>query len=106
GRAVRVGQRLGDSGRPSSGLTKVALPFVEEPLDMAALLRREVELVDDAPRFGSVVVSDRGLEMLAERLGLSELTSQPAQQAHPCSPLDRLETHGWDSRRFADPGGW
>ena len=72
---------------------------------MAALRRREVELLDDAPCLGDVVVSDRRLEMLAERLGLPELATQPAQQAYPCSPPDRLETHASDSRRFARPEG-
>jgi len=57
------------------------------------------------PNLGDVVVSDRRLEMLAERLGLPELASQPAQQAYPCSPPDRLETHASDSRRFARPEG-
>jgi hypothetical protein len=37
---------------------------------------------DETPRFGGVVVLDRGLQVLALRGGLSQLPAKPAQKAH------------------------
>jgi hypothetical protein len=46
---------------------------------VAALRLAELELGETPPRLGRVVVGDRGLESLAERRRLRELTPQPAQ---------------------------
>jgi hypothetical protein len=48
---------------------------------MAPLRLREGEPRDDPPRLRRIVVLDRGLETLAQRVGLPELASEPAQQA-------------------------
>jgi hypothetical protein len=66
-----------------------ALPRREQLLDVAALLLGEIETGDEAPRLCWVVVLDRGLEMLAQRSGLRELASEPAEQAH----LGGLDCH-------------
>ena len=83
-RALRLRAGLGDPGRAAAA-SRAPLPLVEQPLDVAALGRRELELRDDPARLGGVVVLDRGLEPLAERLGLAQLPAQPAQQARRCA---------------------
>jgi hypothetical protein len=49
------------------------LPVVEQPADMALLDGGELELRDDTPGLRRVVILDRGLEALAERLRLTKL---------------------------------
>jgi hypothetical protein len=48
---------------------------------VAALRRGELEVRDDAPRLGRVVALDRRLEVLAQRVALTQLTAQPAAKA-------------------------
>ena len=50
---------------------------------MMALRVRELPWRDDPPHLGRVVVLDRRLEVLAQWVGLAQLTAEPAQQAHP-----------------------
>ena len=59
-----------------------AFPRLEQLLDVAPLLIRELEPGDKASRFGGIVVLDRGLQVLAERRRLCELAAQPAEEAH------------------------
>ncbi len=47
---------------------------------MPALRVRELEAVDEAPRFGGVVVLHRRLEVLPEGRRLTELASEPAHE--------------------------
>ncbi len=60
---------------------------------MALLGDGELEPGDDPAGLFDVVVTDRGLEPLAQRLGLAELPPQPAKQAHPRRAFHRVETH-------------
>ncbi len=48
---------------------------------MVALILRELEVRDDAPRLGRVVVLDRRLQMFAQRITLAQLTAEPAAKA-------------------------
>ena len=45
-----------------------------------ALLVRELELPEAAPRLRRIVVGDRRLEPLAQRRRLTELAAEPAEQ--------------------------
>src|SRR5262245_47146837 len=58
------------------------LPPWDESLDVAALCVRERGEPDQAPHLGRVVVLDRGLQVLALRSRLAQLSAEPAQQAH------------------------
>src|SRR5216684_6578187 len=58
------------------------VPRVEQLLDVAALLVREREACDEPARLGRVVVLHRGLEVLADRVRLPELATEPAEEAH------------------------
>ena len=49
---------------------------------MAPLGVREVEPVEEATRFGGIVVHYRRLEVLTLRRRLAELAAKPAQEAH------------------------
>ena len=60
---------------------QLALPLVEQALDVAALRVGELEARDDPARLGRVVVLDRRLEPLAQRVRLAKLAAQPAEQA-------------------------
>jgi hypothetical protein len=51
-------------------------------LDVSQLIARELEARDEPPRLGRVVVLDGRLEVLADRVRLSELAPQPTEQAH------------------------
>ena len=48
---------------------------------MALLGGGELELCDNPAGLGGIVVLDRGLEVLSERLRLAELAAQPALEA-------------------------
>jgi len=48
---------------------------------VVALVVAELELRHDPPGLRGVVVLDRRLEVLAQRVGLTELTAQPATEA-------------------------
>ena len=72
---------------------------------MAPLGVREVEPVEEATRFGGIVVHHRRLEVLTLRRRLAELAAKPAQEAHGgllrhrdrgrrMAPLIVLEGHG------------
>jgi hypothetical protein len=50
-------------------------------LDVPTLRVAELELVDEPSRLGRVVVLDSGLEVLALRRSLSELPTQPPEEA-------------------------
>jgi hypothetical protein len=60
---------------------------------VALLRRREFEPANDAAGLCNVVVANGGLEAFPERLGLTKLAAQPAQEAHPRCASHRLETH-------------
>ena len=66
----------------SARAIRCALPRLQELFDVSPLLVGELELRDEPPRLGRVVVLDRRLEMLAQGRRLAELASQPAEQAH------------------------
>ena len=53
------------------------LPRIEQALDVVALRLRELATVEQAPGLGRVVVRDGGLEPLAQRDRLAQLTAQP-----------------------------
>ena len=53
--------------RKIAGLGALALPLVEQALDVPTLRVAERHVTDDAPRFGRVVVRDRSFETLALR---------------------------------------
>ena len=59
---------------------------------MAALGCGELEPRDDAPGLGGVVVRDRRLEPLAQRLGLAKLSAQPAEEADARRALHRRQS--------------
>jgi hypothetical protein len=92
GRGPKVGQQtfnLSVSVRfrapplePALSLRPAPLPGRQELLDVAALVCREREAVDEPPRLLGVVVLDRGFEVLTDRRRLGELAAQPAEQAH------------------------
>ena len=48
---------------------------------MVALVGAELELRHDPPGLSGVVVLDRRLEVLPQRVGLTELAAQPATEA-------------------------
>ncbi len=47
---------------------------------MTALCLREVHLIEQATRLGRVVVRNSGLEVLAKRRRLTQLSAEPAEQ--------------------------
>lgn len=57
----------------------------------------------DAARLRRIVVRDRGLETLAYRCRLSELTTQPAEQAHRCLVGHGRKLSGHRGRRVTRP---
>src|SRR3954453_5327393 len=64
-----------------SGVSGLELPRVEQPLDVPPLVLGELEPLEAPPRLGGIVVRDGGLEVLARRVRLGELSSQPPEQA-------------------------
>ena len=60
---------------------------------MVLLGWRELEAGDDSPRLGDVVAVDRGLEPLPQRLRLTQLAAQPAEQADLGRSLRLLQAH-------------
>ena len=56
----------------------VALPGIDERVDVASLALRELELAEQPANPPWVVVRDRSLEVLAQRRGHSQLSPQPA----------------------------
>src|SRR5919109_3996593 len=74
-----------------SGAATRLLPARDQPLDMLALRLREVHARDQSARLVRIVVRDRGLEMLAQRRRLAELSSQPSQETHSRLALQRLQ---------------
>jgi hypothetical protein len=61
-------------------VSNLALPLLEQTLDMMALRVVERHSVDDPPGLRRVVVRDRRLEPLALGRGLAQLPAQPAQK--------------------------
>src|SRR5579862_1954855 len=59
----------------------LALPGVEQLLDVAPLRVAELEAGEQPPRLGDVVVLDRRLEVLAGGNRLAQLPPQPAEKA-------------------------
>ncbi len=59
--------------RPSVTGLEIPLPRLEQPLDVVALRVGELEAGEQSPRFGRIVVRDRGLEVLTERRRLAKL---------------------------------
>jgi hypothetical protein len=57
------------------------LPRIQKPLDVVPLRVGELVLGEQAPRLCRVVVRDRGLEALAQRDRLTQLSSQPPEEA-------------------------
>jgi hypothetical protein len=57
---------------------------------MTALSFGEGIAGDDAPGFVGVVVLDRSLEMLAQRVGLAKLPAQPPEETDLGRPAHRL----------------
>src|SRR5207248_8223821 len=62
-------------------LAPALLPGIEQPFDVAALLRREGNVGEEPADLGRVVVLDRRLEMLSHDHRLLELAAQPALEA-------------------------
>jgi hypothetical protein len=60
---------------------------------VVTLIVRELESGDDAPCLTWVVVLDRGLQVLAEGIGLPQLAPKPATEADLRRALYRLEAH-------------
>ena len=54
---------------------ELALPRVEQRLDVAALAGTEVDDGELAAELGGIVVDDRGLQRLAERARLGKLAA-------------------------------
>ena len=70
---------------------------------MSALRVGEVVAGDDAPRLVGIPVLDRGFEVLAHRVGLLELPTQPAQQAHLGGAAYRLRAQICSLRSVLNP---
>jgi hypothetical protein len=59
----------------------LALPGVDQRLDLAPLRLGEVHVCDKAPGLAGIVVLDSRFEMLAQGDRLRELPAEPPQQA-------------------------
>ena len=70
---------------------------------MVALVVAELEVRDDAARLGGVVVLDRRLEVLAQRVALAELAAQPAAEADLAGAGYRLEAQTASRRSTTKP---
>ena len=70
---------------------------------MVALILRELEVRDDAPRLGRVVVLDRRLQVLAQRVALAQLTAEPAAEADLSRPAYRLKAQIASRRSTTKP---
>lgn len=74
---------MGPVGRPPRGLTAagLAVPGVEQRVDVLPLRTGERGAGEEAPRLDRVVVRDCRLEVLAARQRLAQLAAEPAEQA-------------------------
>jgi hypothetical protein len=70
---------------------------------MVALGVGELEAGNDPPGLGRVVVLDRGLEVLAKAVRLSQLPAKPAPKADLGRTPDGLETHCAPTRSVTKP---
>ena len=70
---------------------------------MAALRLRKIEPLDDPAGFGRVVVLDRSLQALAQRLGLAQLPAKPATKADLGRPAYRLRAQTRSLRSTVNP---
>ena len=70
---------------------------------MVVLVVRELEARDDPPRLGGVVILDRRFQVLAQRVGLAQLTTQPAAQADLRGASHRLKAHVLSRRSVTNP---
>ncbi len=59
----------------------LAVPAVEDVVDVPALLAREGRVCEQSPRLDGVVVLDGRLEVLAAGQGLPQLPAEPSHQA-------------------------
>jgi hypothetical protein len=59
-------------------VSNLALPLLDQALDMVSLRLVERHRTDDLPGFARVVVRDRSLEPLALRRRLAQLPAKPA----------------------------
>jgi hypothetical protein len=77
-------------------VSNLALPLLEQTLDMMALRVVERHSVDDPPGLPWVVVRDRRLEPLPLRRRLAQLPAQPAQERNGgrCRVQSRSEISG------------
>jgi hypothetical protein len=61
---------------------QIAFPLVDQAINVTALREREFVSRNDSPRLLGIVVVDRCLESLSERVGLAQLPTQPTEQTH------------------------
>jgi len=64
---------------PDANAVASTLPIVDQAVDVTALRIREGEPRHDPPCLCRIAVLDCGLEPLAERFGLLQLTPEPAE---------------------------
>jgi hypothetical protein len=62
---------------------KVAFPGVDQLIKVATLGGRELVACDDPARLVRIIIVDRSLESLAQRMRLAELPAEPAEKADP-----------------------
>jgi hypothetical protein len=70
---------------------------------MTALRFGKLIVSNDPARLSRVVVLDRRLEVLAQRVGLPKLTTQPAAEADLAGAAYRLETQVVSRRSTTKP---
>jgi len=73
---------------------------------VSALRIGEVVATDDAACLGGIVVLDRSLEVLAQRIRLPQLPVQPAEEAHLGGAAYRLRAQICSLRSTMKPRRW